>query len=220
MKSHPLAKSYDFLTPEERWRLILAASGRGDVAERDRLVLAGKSITLSMQDHAPYAHAFDELATLFFIELLEEAVRYQDSFHFSDSEEEEEGEGIPQEELEEGLAREYEGLEGKRSMAWYGDLILASGYMLRAKAEGWKLFCERMNIPAFLHWQDLPGFDRLQRALSLAEKAAFTPEGFRRWLNRIRPKGVPELTELPVSDEIVAKANEAFFRERVRWWSG
>ena len=47
MKVPPLAKNYSLLTPEERFRLILAASGRGDVAERAQLGNAGRGITLS-----------------------------------------------------------------------------------------------------------------------------------------------------------------------------
>jgi len=67
MKAPPLVKNYKSLTPKERFQLILAASGRGDEAERDRLVRAGDRIHLSMQDHAPYADAFNELAMLIMV---------------------------------------------------------------------------------------------------------------------------------------------------------
>src|SRR5262249_54167319 len=79
MNANTVARHYDRLTPEERFRLILAAGARGDDAERDRLAKARGRITLSMQDYAPYAHAFDELALLVYIELLEEAARYFDA---------------------------------------------------------------------------------------------------------------------------------------------
>ena len=102
----------------------------------------------------------------------------------------------------------------------YSGLMLASGYLLRSTAEGWKLFCARLNVPPFLHWEMLPGFERLQRALTLTERVAFVPEGFLRWLNRIRPKGEPELTELPITAEAVAKANDRALQERIRWWGG
>jgi len=36
-----LARHYDNLTPEERFRLILAAGARGDKVEQDRLVNSG-----------------------------------------------------------------------------------------------------------------------------------------------------------------------------------
>ena len=35
-----------------------------------------------------------------------------------------------------------------------------------------------MHVDPFLVWKGLPGFDRLELALSLAEKVAFAPEGF------------------------------------------
>src|SRR5579872_86977 len=99
-----LARHYANLTPEERFRLILAAGARGDEAERDRLLDAGKRITLSVQDHAPYAHAFDHFAFLAFIELLEEAARYSEAFARADDacdiladEEEEAGEELEEE---------------------------------------------------------------------------------------------------------------------------
>jgi hypothetical protein len=64
VNANAVARHYSNLTAEERFRLILAAGASGDEAERDRLVSAGQRITLSVQDHAPYAHAFDELAFL------------------------------------------------------------------------------------------------------------------------------------------------------------
>ena len=226
MKASPLAKNYKCLTPEERFRLILAASGRGDEAERDRLVRAGDRIHLSMQDHAPYADAFNELAMLMFIELLEEAALYHDAFercHQDELEgsEEAEGERDPDGEGDAIAGEEHAAADPDRSaLDRYFDLFLASGYELRAEAEGWKLFCEKLNIPPFLLWQELPGFDRLQRALALTEKAAFTAEGLLKWLNRIRPAGEQELTEVPLTAESVAKTAAEAFRQRVEWWGG
>jgi hypothetical protein len=92
--------------------------------------------------------------------------------------------------------------------------------MLRTKADGWKRFCERLDIPPFLLWEGLPGFDRLRRALALAERAAFEPEGMLRWLNAIRPAGEPELANVPVTAATVAAATEELFQKYVAWWGG
>lgn len=96
------------------------------------------------------------------------------------------------------------------------------GFTLRAKAEGWKRFCERWAIPPFLFWELLPGFHRLQRALELAERAAFVAEGMARWLSRIRPPGKPEATEAEVlrvwGAEVTADGIEAIMRDRVAFW--
>jgi hypothetical protein len=250
-----LARHYGNLTPEERFRLILAAGSRGDKAEQDRLVKSGGRIALSIQDHAPYAYAFDELAFLIFIELLEEAARYLEAFTHADDtldvlgddEEEEEGEDVKQEDggevaEEEGggedeerkcdnadeevsdataNAKSAEEARSARSL-WqrFFDMALAAGFVLRTKAEGWELFCERMTIPPFALWEHLPGFDRLQRALRLAERAAFAPEGFLRWLNDIRPAGEAKWTKVPLTVEGMAAATGQLFRERVDWWGG
>jgi hypothetical protein len=229
MKSPPLAKNYSLLTPEERFRLILAASGRGDEAEGARLAHAGGKITLSMPDHAPYAHAFNDLAYLTFIELVDQAAHYQAALGFADDteadaeeeEQEEESDDAAEEtdpQADEGPAQDDE----SEMPAWLRtlDIALAAGYVLRTKANGWKLFCERLNVPPFLLWEIHPGFDRLQRVLALAEKAAFVPEGFLRWLNRIRPKGEPELPAVPLTVEGVADETEKVFRWRVQWWGG
>jgi hypothetical protein len=230
MNARTLAKHYGGLTPEERFRLILAAGARGDHAEQDRLANAGSRITLSMRDHAPYAAAFDELALLVFIELLEEAARYWEALGWADdasdglgAEDAEAEEGDEAEEESEATAdadsADNEG--GKRPLARRTfHLALAAGFVLKVKAAGWRVFCERLNVPPFTVCERLPGFDRLQRALALAEKAAFRPEGFLRWLNAVRSAGKAKLTEVPLTVEGVAEATAKMFRKRVAWWGG
>jgi hypothetical protein len=236
MNVKAVAKNYGCLTPEERFRLILAASGRDDAAERDRLVRAGQWIKLSMPDHAPYARAFDELALLTYLELLEAAACYLDALDrtgdtcdgISDEEqqaEEDHCEVDSTEAREEADAKDEADARtdnARNRPPWQRslDLALAAGFVLRTKADGWQQFCERLHVPPCLLWQDLPGFDRLQRALALAEKAAFAPEGMRCWLNAIRPAGAAELAEVPLTVEAVADATDEAFRERVRWWGG
>jgi hypothetical protein len=239
MNANAVAKNYGSLTPEERFRLILAASGRGDEAERDRLANAARRINLSTPDHAPFARAFDELALLTFIELVEDAARYFDALEradddlalFGDSDEAEEDEGDTAageegEEAEEEPDAKADVEPAKddtcerRLGQRFLEIAYASGYVLRTKAEGWKLFCERLTVPAFLLVAEFPGFDRLQRALALTDQAAFRAEGMAQWLNRIRPAGEPELTAIPLTVEGVADATAKMFRERVDWWGG
>ena len=204
MNPNTLTKQYGYISPEERFRLIMAASGRGDEVERDRLAMSGSRMTVSIQDHAPFALAFSDLGNWTFIDLVEDASQYLSSFldrreaEFSDDDE-------PTEE-------ELAALETNRRL-W-----LAEGYLLKAKADGWKLFCDRLSVPPFVIWQHLPGFDRLQVGLRLAEKAAFVPEGFLRWLNDQRPDGCLEFTTVPITAVKVADELEKVYREGVRWW--
>jgi hypothetical protein len=179
-----------------------------------------------MQDHAPYAHAFGELALYTFIELVDDAAQYMEDFErwrLAREDARDEAEETPGEEDElEETPHEVlvEDDDEEQFLEVCSDLVLASGYTLRTKAEGWKLFCERLSVPPFILFEMLPGFERLQRALALAERIAFVPEGFLRWLNRVRPKGEPEVTEFNLTVEKVAKGNERVLQERVRWLGG
>jgi hypothetical protein len=199
MSANGIVKHYGRLTPGERFRLILAAGARGDKVEQARLTAAGKCILLEVQDHAPFAIAFGELSMITFIELLEVAADYLDSLREAG--------------LLEGAAVEIEDEPL--------DLALAAGFLLRTKADGWRLFCERLSVPAFAEWELLPGFERLQAALGLAEKAAFTRAGVARWLNGIPPEGEPQVTEEGMlSADSFADDLEAAFHRRVEWWGG
>jgi hypothetical protein len=225
MNANAAIKNYHQLTAEERFKLILAASERGDEVERDRLGRAGGKITFSMPDHSPYALALNELSLLAFIELLDDAGRYFDSFTLSDEYDSSSADDAGNEADEDDQAEEADTKsttdDGGERPPWLRalDLAFGAGYVLRAKADGWKLFCERLNVPPFLLWKDLPGFDRLRRALDLAEEAAFAPEGFLRWMNDIRPAGAAELTEVYLTASAVADATTEAFRKRVHWWS-
>ena len=198
-----LAKKYNSLTAEERFRLIMAAIERGDEVEQDRLARAGGHIVLEMPDHAPYIHAFNIVAWQVFLELLDAATHFDDALdRMAEYEDWHEVEEKPE--------------RRKR----YSDLILARGYMLRASAEGWKLFCERYGISPFLYLEKFPRFDHLRDALELAETRAFSPEDFLRWLNRRPREGEPEMTQVPLTAEGCADENEKLFRKLVEWWGG
>jgi hypothetical protein len=234
MNANSLARHYSCFTCEERFRLIMAASGRGDEAERERLVRSGEKLTLTMPDHAPYSLALSELSFLFYIELQEEAARFHDAFDSADEAcarddhqgEHDEGGDATGDESETGQGGsagqepEEDHSSNRRSGERFLDLAFATGYVLRTKAAGWDLFCARLTVPSRLLWEGLPGLDRLERALALAEKAAFAPEGWLGWLNRMRPQGEQPLTKVPLTAEQVADATEQAFRHRVAWWGG
>jgi hypothetical protein len=159
MNTKGLAKHYDCLTPEERFRLILAAGARGDEAEQCRLINAGQRITFSVSDHEPYSRAFGELDLLTFIELLEEAAGYLDALHRADDAEvicgdcggeaNDESDGAVEEAEAEFDGNDSEAADEEEEQTpaeRYFDLALGHGYVLKTKADGWKLFCERCGI--------------------------------------------------------------------------
>ncbi len=222
MNPDSVAKHYKSLTPEERFRLILAASGRSDDVDRDRLAQSGSRLNLSWKDHAPFAKAFDEIASLAFLELLEDAQRYVEFWNLARSAADDEKpkktpkatpkgkEESPTDSIEEELT------EAEHCF----DLAMAAGFVLKTRAAGWQLFCERLSVPPFVLWEVLPGYERLKRALDRTERAAFVAEGFLRWMNHNRPAEDPPWTELTLTASDLADATEAAFRERVAWWGG
>ncbi len=170
MNLNAVAKQYGRLTPEERFRLILAASGRGDEAEKDRLATAAERITLSMQ--GPFActsaQAYNELALMIFVGLLEDAARYNNAVvragHAADIlGDDEDDEAVDDPDLtadaEPAVTTFDRSVLGRD---W--DVALVTGFVLRTKADGWRLFCKRLSVPPFLLWEGFPGLDRLQRS--------------------------------------------------------
>lgn len=191
MNTKTITRHYASLTPEERFRLIVAAGARGDKAEQGRLVSAGRRITLSMQDHAPHAHAFSALSLHTFIELLADAADYFEALHRPDDATDftdDEPDDNTAEQAEDEDAGEVAENEGRTIADDWFSLALAREFILKTKANGWKLYCERMSIPPFASWTFLPGFDRLQRSLTVAEKAALVLEGMvRTWQSQPTP---------------------------------
>jgi hypothetical protein len=221
MNTNTVAKHYDRLTPQERFRLIVAAGARGDEAEQTRLINSAERIRLSVLDYFPHAEAFDELALAVFIELLEDAARFLDAFHRADDADfigQADSTEQPNEPDEDSEAPA--GAVPATQTAWLRclDIARAAGYVLQTKAAGWKLFCTRLTIPPFARWQALPGFERLERALALAEahadlsSTAFTAEGMLHWLNAVRPEGEPAVTQVRLTAEVVAGQTEELFR--------
>lgn len=233
MNANAVAKHYASLTPEERWRLMFAAGGRGDEAERERLLRVGQRLNLPMLDHQPYAHAFQDLEQLTYMDLVETAALYFDAFahvrnaacrdQATDMDDEEgESDGDEASDVSEAQTTEEDSDE---DLAW--GLALANGYLLKTKAEGWKLFCERLNVPPFLCWSHYPGYHRLQRALAFVAGTdsfpgpAFVAEGMVRFFNRIRAAGKPEVTaDGLMTAEKIADELEESYRQRSKWWGG
>jgi hypothetical protein len=231
MNANSVTAHYDRLMPEERFRLMMAAGARGDDAEQERLKATGGRITLSIQDHMPFANAFDELARLIFMELLDMAAGYLDALECAnddddlsqgeaDDDSEEFGDTIAERDVADDVRDG--SLTGQRTF----DIAMATGYLLKARADGWKRFCERLGVPPFALWEVLPGYKRLRLALKFTEGTpdmpgpAFAPEGMIGWLNKVRPTGEPEIRKLISTVEWYAERFEEMYRERATWWGG
>jgi hypothetical protein len=213
MNTNGLAKHYATLKPEERFRLIVAANERGDEAESQRLTRTAKRCTFSNMDYSPFAHALHDLAILTFLELLDEAARHDDvREQWADAE------------MSDSTGGKHRRNRSPRKERLF-ELFLVQGFILRTKAAGWNLFCNRIGIEPQRLWQYLPGFERLKRTLLGLQGTpdrpapAYTPAGMVNWLNRVRPDHEPEVTEANIlSPETIARQTDAAFHERARWW--
>lgn len=210
MNVNQVKAQYSQFSAEERFRLILAASGRNDATEREQLVNSGHVKNLALSDHWPYAQAFTEIATFVFMELLEEAGVYHDLLMNRNTKHASAEKEVPEGEADSDCM----------DQAWQKefDLLLVTGCILHLKLKGWELFCQKLHVPDRLLWQEFPGYQRLDRLLELSKGLSFVPKGFLRWLNRNRPKGSPKHKRLPITSKQIARSNEHVYRDRARWW--
>lgn len=210
MSFNSVATNYAYLTPEERFRLVMAARARGDEVEQDRVARSGSRISLSMHDYAPHADAFRELAVLVYTELLDHIARFE--------------EVISQVKLARASMPEDQDVPeddgDDDSPAWQAECLQAAGYIVQTYAEGWRLFCENRGIPSHLSWEKLPGYERVQTRLSQAQKVAYPAEEFVAWLNSVKPVDHPELNASPYTPDGIARQLDEAMAFATRWWGG
>jgi len=151
MKPNLTQKQYAFLTPRERFRLILAAGSRGDEAEQQRLRQSGHRIELKVPDHAPHAQAFADVAQVVFLDLANDAAYYDEYLLRADAAYESCPALHPDEDETEELS------PGAQLSERYLDMALSTGTIIRGKVGGWKLFCEKLSVPPFSLWEHNPG---------------------------------------------------------------
>src|ERR1700682_4117959 len=84
MDTTKLAKYYPTLTPWERLPLLLAASGRGDDTELQRLVATAPRRLLKVTDYYGLIQAFQEVANWHFMGLLQLAALFWERWGPSD----------------------------------------------------------------------------------------------------------------------------------------
>jgi hypothetical protein len=154
-----LSNHYSQLSAEERFQLILAARSRNDEAERERLENAGKRITMTMPDHSPYTHAFQELQIAMYVELLEDAAFLHDcnaraeAAHLASYE-------APRVKKKRASTPKPDGRNRKvadEKPAWHRSeqLTYGAGFLFKVKLEGWNMFCERLGISSAPLWNQL-----------------------------------------------------------------
>jgi hypothetical protein len=226
-----LANHYSQLSAEERFRLILAACSRNDEAEADRLRNVGKRIALSILDHSPYVDAFQDLLFVNYIDLLEDAALYLESIALRDKQlcASIEAAKTPKRKKTMPLKTDSPTLNGDAVVwpDWHltGRTVYGVGFLFKMKLEGWKLFCNRLNVSAVALWEqmDLAGLDRLKTAWAQIHAGAVFPSAAAMtcWVNEVRPASDPEYSEADiVTAEWIADWLGAEFRGHVKRCGG
>jgi hypothetical protein len=189
VNTNGLAKHYDKLTPRERLSLIVAASGRGDEAEQDRLVRSAPRVGYSVPDFFGRAQAFVEVSVLHLMKLLDLAGLYFRALGLADSM-----------------------IDDKQSERML-DCAMLSGFLFNVKLAGWRLFCAGENIDPEVCWTPLPGYSTVKEAERMAEHTAFSPEGVVAYMKRAGR----DYRDPPTAEQVAVGLRETL-EERAEWW--
>lgn len=216
MNTNGMAKHYSQMTVDERFRLILAAVSRGDDVEKDRLMSAGQKIKQTIWDVVPSVQAFVDLQNSTYIELLALAAQFHGLIART---EKLGGEDINTVRAQNNASVEYSALHRT------GRAAFGLGFILKLKFEGWRLFCEGLQVSPLLMWEqpNLPGFHQVMSAVDMASAGIAFPSAaeMARWMDEAHPRDGIKRTEANVQTAAgLAAELDAEFRERVRFWGG
>jgi hypothetical protein len=197
MNTKGLAKMYDQLTPEERLPLILAASIRGDEAEKKRLARSAPTNLFRLPDYHALGEGILLLSLFHTIELLDLVTSYwRAGFALFDNR------LLPN------------GKESKaRGERLLGELRMLA-YLFTVEADAWKRLCAEMNMDAEFLLKDVPGYPTVARLEETIRITAFTPEEATAFLR----KAGDETAQADTVDTELAMMHE-FLNSRAEWWS-
>jgi hypothetical protein len=171
MNTHGLSQLYDQLTPAERLALIMAASVRGDEAEKQRLIAAAPEVSLRVPDYYPLAKALANVVDYHLLTLLDLAAQFWQWWgmwitHIGrDS-----SAGNPKT----GRRRK---TDADRLREWRVRGItryFASRFV--AHRHGWQQFCTDMHIDPEVQLDFMIGWDTILRTDEAARELAFSAE--------------------------------------------
>jgi hypothetical protein len=197
VNTHGLAKLYDRLTPAERLPLIVAASSRGDAAERQRLVQSAPRLDVRLADHVPLAEALHETAMFHLVALLDLTAKFWQAWGLWGWSQVPQRHGRPMEETRLlGMAQLY-------------------AYHFTVHAEAWAKLCAELHVDPGALLDHLPGADIIQRTRERAKELAHTEEEATIFLRLDGHEGV-----MPPTVEGILGALRVLFQERAAWWDG
>jgi hypothetical protein len=192
MNTNALAKLYDRLTPRERLSLIVAASGRGDEAERGRLMRTAPTSLYRLPDYHGLADALSDAALMHQLKVLDLVALFLQA---SASEEQ----SVP-------LADREQGERWTR-------IVRLAAYLITARVDAWRRLCGELGIDPEVLLEDLPGYTTVEGSEQAARALAFTAEEVAAFL---REGGDEEVW--PVTAETYLAGLREFLDGRERCW--
>jgi hypothetical protein len=195
MNTNGLAKLYEHLSPKERLPLIMAASARGDEAERNRLAYSAPKEEFRRPDYWGVAEGMRLASKFHLLELLDLAAFYWETS---------------------GLLGEWEVLtdearQGPPKLLY--TTVAATAYMFLTKLDGWRRFCSGFPCDPEQLMKHLPGLATVRRTEESARLRACTHEEATLWMREEGNKSAEALTV-----ETVAASFWAFVNDRSGWW--
>lgn len=168
------SKMYDQLTARERLSLLLAASGRQDAVERQRLMDSAPRESFSAPHHYGLITALVKAADTHLLSLLDVAASYWQWWgllgwhHVSRHSQTVAGQG--------GVAATSAlPVEDKEELRLMG-MVRFQGYLFITYVDGWKQFCRDWPLDPAPLLHSKPGWDMVVRTEAQARKDAYLPE--------------------------------------------
>lgn len=211
MNSNPLSRHCLMLTPWERLPLIVAASARADVVEKDRLARSAPQNSFRVPDYWGLAEGFKDLAQLYLIQQLDLAAFYWECMAVLES-------APPSNTRASRHTQQREKRLGKEMK------MLAYRYIIRA--DGWKLLCAELRVASDFLVAGMPGYQAVQHMEQVARPLAFTAEQAIAYLRRMSDIDQPaqegttagqRVYRISTADD-VAQAMKEFLSERLDAW--
>jgi hypothetical protein len=159
MNTTNLVRQYDALTPWERLPLIVAAEGRGDEVEANRLVRSAPKLSFHIANCWGLVQGLDHLAKHYLLGQLELAVTYWRVMGILD---------------QEPLPGETRIAKQREERLWRAIETLAFRFVVRA--DGWKLSCRQLQVDPDISLRDLHGYEAVCHMEKVARHLACTPE--------------------------------------------
>jgi hypothetical protein len=190
-----IARHYDHLTPRERLPLIIAASVRGDVTERERLIQSAPRAGYRLPDYHGLADGLQLLVLLHLGELLDLAARlWRASLPLTDPD-------------------DCPGNEGKERKARALGTVRMFAYLFTVSLDGWNRFCSDLKVepPGLL--KHLPGWATVNLSTNAARRVAFSQEEATAWLR----KDEGEEEEVATAETVAAGLQQDLEQWEARW---